>query len=200
MPDVRLYARNDDNEHCVSEVDYVGNVADDVGGVLIWLVFVVALTRVARKIDSHIGKIGLNPAQTGAGIGSRIPGVMTMVAVRTMGSLVSRSMASAKGGSGGKSGRNGNSGGQTANNGYSGTNSNANNTGGVNMGGTSVGGTNNGSTSVNNGGKSSAAKPSAMTPVGGVKPAGSSHGVSLCKPMSRICAYLHRMPDKMGWR
>lgn len=73
------------------------------GGVLIWLVFVVALTRVARKIDSHIGKIGLNPSQTGAGIGSRIPGVMTMVAVRTMGSLVSRSMANAKGGSGGKS-------------------------------------------------------------------------------------------------
>ncbi|MBU5451212.1 hypothetical protein [Acetivibrio sp. MSJd-27] len=73
------------------------------GGVLIWLVFVVALTRVAQKIDSHIGKIGLNPAQTGAGIGSRIPGVMTMVAVRTMGSLVSRSMANAKGGSGGKS-------------------------------------------------------------------------------------------------
>lgn len=33
--------------------------------VLIWLVFVIALTRVARKIDSHIGKIGLNPAQTG---------------------------------------------------------------------------------------------------------------------------------------
>lgn len=84
------------------------------GGVLIWLVFVVALTRVARKIDSHIGKIGLNPAQTGAGIGSRIPGVMTMVAVRTMGSLVSRSMASAKGGSGGKAGRNGNGGGSEA--------------------------------------------------------------------------------------
>ncbi len=90
------------------------------GGVLIWLVFVVALTRVARKIDSHIGKIGLNPAQTGAGIGSRIPGMMTMVAVRTMGSLVSRSMASAKGGSGGRSGRNGN---------FSGRNRSANPTG-----------------------------------------------------------------------
>ena len=79
------------------------------GGVLIWLVFVVALTRVARKIDSHIGKIGLNPAQTGAGIGSRIPGMMTMVAVRTMGSLVSRSMASAKGSAGaqGGAGKNG---------------------------------------------------------------------------------------------
>lgn len=79
------------------------------GGVLIWLVFVVTLTRVARKIDSHIGKIGLNPAQTGAGIGSRIPGMMTMVAVRTMGSLVSRSMASAKGSAGtqGGAGKNG---------------------------------------------------------------------------------------------
>lgn len=79
------------------------------GGVLIWLVFVVALTRVARKIDSHIGKIGLNPAQTGAGIGSRIPGMMTMVAVRTMGSLVSRSMSSAKGSAGaqGGAGKNG---------------------------------------------------------------------------------------------
>ena len=74
------------------------------GGVLIWLVFVVALTRVARKIDSHIGKIGLNPAQTGAGIGSRIPGMMTMVAVRTMGSLVSRSMSSAKGSAGAQGG------------------------------------------------------------------------------------------------
>lgn len=80
------------------------------GGVLVWLVFVVALTRVARKIDSHIGKIGLNPAQTGNEIGSRLPGVMTFVAVRTMSSLIGRSMANAKGGSGGKSGRNGNTG------------------------------------------------------------------------------------------
>lgn len=76
------------------------------GGVLVWLVFIVALTRVARKIDSHIGKIGLNPAQTGNELGSRIPGVMTMVAVRTMSSLVGRSMAGAKG----SAGRNGSSG------------------------------------------------------------------------------------------
>ncbi len=80
------------------------------GGVLVWLVFVVALTRVARKIDSHIGKIGLNPAQTGNELGSRLPGMMTMVAIKTMGSLMSRSMANAKGGSGGKSGNNGRTG------------------------------------------------------------------------------------------
>lgn len=68
------------------------------GGVLIWLVFVVALTRVARKIDSHIGKIGLNPAQTGDGIGSRLPGMTAMMAVRVMGATISRSLAGAKNG------------------------------------------------------------------------------------------------------
>ena len=128
------------------------------GGVLVWLVFVVALTRVARKIDSHIGKIGLNPAQTGNEIGSRLPGVMTFVAVRTMSSLIGRSMANAKGGSGGKSGRNGNTGrgggagrghnpnpsGPRPSGGYGGTSPNVNNTGGSS--------TVNGSTNVNTGG------------------------------------------------
>ena len=128
------------------------------GGVLVWLVFVVALTRVARKIDSHIGKIGLNPAQTGNEIGSRLPGMMTFVAVRTMSSLIGRSMANAKGGSGGKSGRNGNTGrgggagrghnpnpsGPRPSGGYGGTSPNVNNTGGSS--------TVNGSTNVNTGG------------------------------------------------
>lgn len=77
------------------------------GGVLIWLVFIVALTRVARKIDSHIGKIGLNPAQTGNEIGSHIPGAMTMMAVKVMSSAVGKSMANAKS----TSGKNGLSGG-----------------------------------------------------------------------------------------
>lgn len=63
------------------------------GSVLIWLVFVIALTRVARKIDSHIGKIGLNPAQTGDGVGSRLPGMMTMVAVRTIASTIGRNIS-----------------------------------------------------------------------------------------------------------
>ncbi len=80
------------------------------GGVLVWLVFVVALTRVARKIDSHIGKIGLNPAQMGNELGSRLPGLMTYVAVRSMTSLVGKSIANAKGGSGGKSGKGGSAG------------------------------------------------------------------------------------------
>ena len=136
------------------------------GGVLIWLVFVVALTRVARKIDSHIGKIGLNPAQTGDSIGSRLPGMMTFVAVRTMSSLVSRSMANAKGGSGGKSGRNGNPGrgGNARRGGASGGRGRNPNTGGPRPSGGYGGGaspnvnntggssTVNGGTHVNNGG------------------------------------------------
>lgn len=74
------------------------------GGVLVWLVFVVALTRVARKIDSHIGKIGLNPAQTGNAGGSRLPGMMTMMAVRVMTSTISKSLSGGgKGGSAGNS-------------------------------------------------------------------------------------------------
>lgn len=128
------------------------------GGVLVWLVFVVALTRVARKIDSHIGKIGLNPAQTGNGIGSRFPGVMTMVAARTMGSLVSQSVANAKGGSGGKTGKSGNAGrGGTMGAGGRGPRPNNPNSGGNFGGGSSVnntGGTNsvNTGTHINTGG------------------------------------------------
>lgn len=74
------------------------------GGVLVWLVFVVALTRVARKIDSHIGKIGLNPAQTGNAGGSKLPGMMTMMAVRVMTSTISKSLSGGgKGSSAGNS-------------------------------------------------------------------------------------------------
>lgn len=67
------------------------------GGVLVWLVFVVALTRVARKIDSHIGKIGLAPAQTGNPIAGSLTGLMTMMTVRVMSSTISRNLGGAKG-------------------------------------------------------------------------------------------------------
>ena len=78
--------------------------------IIIWLVFVMALTRVARKIDAHIAKIGLNPAQTNSSVGVRFPGGMTMVVVRSIASLVSKNVGSMKGSSGGsnRSGGNGN--------------------------------------------------------------------------------------------
>lgn len=69
--------------------------------IIVWLVFVMALTRVARKIDAHIAKIGLNPAQTNNSVGVRFPGGMTLVVVRTLASLVGKNMGGMKGGSGG---------------------------------------------------------------------------------------------------
>ena len=158
------------------------------GGVLIWLVFVVALTRVARKIDSHIGKIGLNPAQTGNEIGSRFPGMMTMMAVKVMTSAVSRSLAGAKGTSGknGASGKerthggaNGGSrfrggfGGNTSNR-YGGASANNASSASYTGGGTNV----NSSGSMNMGGGTSTVNPSyggthtvSQLPAGGSLPA-----------------------------
>lgn len=69
------------------------------GGIVIWMVFVWGLTKAAKKIDTTIAKIGLNVAQTGnGGVGSRIPGAMTMLAVRVMASSVSSSLSSGKSG------------------------------------------------------------------------------------------------------
>ena len=78
--------------------------------IIIWLVFVMALTRVARKIDAHIAKIGLNPAQTNSSVGVRFPGGMTMVVVRSIASLVGKNVGGMKGSPGGsnRSGGNGN--------------------------------------------------------------------------------------------
>ncbi len=68
--------------------------------IIVWLVFVMALTRVARKIDAHIAKIGLNPAQTSNSVGVRFPGGMTMVVVKSIASLVSKNMGGMKSGLG----------------------------------------------------------------------------------------------------
>jgi hypothetical protein len=52
--------------------------------VIPWLIFVVAVARVARKIDSIVTRIGLNPAITGEGSGSRIPGMLSYMVMRTV--------------------------------------------------------------------------------------------------------------------
>ncbi len=77
--------------------------------IIVWLVFVMALTRVARKIDAHISKIGLNPAQTSNSVGVRFPGGTTLVVVKTLASLFGKSAANMKGGGGGNSGGGGSS-------------------------------------------------------------------------------------------
>ena len=64
-----------------------------------WLVLIVALARVARKIDSHIVKIGLNPAITGDALGGGFPGFVAYTVAKNMISSVSRKSAGAMGGS-----------------------------------------------------------------------------------------------------
>ena len=43
-------------------------------GVLPWMLLIVGIARVARKIDSVVARIGLNPAITGDGLGRGLPG------------------------------------------------------------------------------------------------------------------------------
>jgi hypothetical protein len=66
--------------------------------VLPWMIFVVAIARVARKIDSIIARIGLNPAITGEGLGRTFPGMLSYMVIRSALSNVSRSTAAAKSG------------------------------------------------------------------------------------------------------
>ena len=74
-------------------------------GIIAWMVFIVAIARVARKIDNHIGKIGLNPANTGDGLRSGLPGMLTYAVARTVASTVAKNAVSGKSGkSGGANG------------------------------------------------------------------------------------------------
>ncbi len=80
-------------------------------GVLPWLLFVVAIARVARKVDDLICRIGLNPARTGDPLGRGIPLMVTMAAVRGMGRTVAATMGGqGKGGKGGAAGKAGGAG------------------------------------------------------------------------------------------
>ena len=52
--------------------------------VLPWMVLVVTIVKVAKKADSILARIGLNPAMTGDPLGRSFPGAMTMMVVRSM--------------------------------------------------------------------------------------------------------------------
>ena len=52
--------------------------------VLPWMVLVVTTVKVAKKADSILARIGLNPAMTGDPLGRGFPGAMTMMVVRSM--------------------------------------------------------------------------------------------------------------------
>lgn len=60
--------------------------------VLPWMVLVITIVKVAKKADSLVTKIGLNPAMTGDSLGKTFPGVLTYIVTRTAVSQVSKAI------------------------------------------------------------------------------------------------------------
>lgn len=54
-------------------------------GLIPWLIFVVAIARVGRKVDDLVCRIGLNPARTGDPLGRGIPIMVSMHAAKMIG-------------------------------------------------------------------------------------------------------------------
>lgn len=52
--------------------------------VLPWMVLVITIVKVAKKADSILARIGLNPAMTGDPLGRGFPGAMAMMVVRSL--------------------------------------------------------------------------------------------------------------------
>ena len=66
--------------------------------VLPWMVLVITVVKVAKKADSIISRIGLNPAMTGDSLGRGVPGALAYTVIRSMASNVARTVG--KGGRG----------------------------------------------------------------------------------------------------
>ncbi len=60
--------------------------------VLPWMVLVITIVKVAKKADSILARIGLNPAMTGDPLGRGFPGAMTMMVVRSLVSNAARTI------------------------------------------------------------------------------------------------------------
>lgn len=65
----------------------MGNIPDD-GGIIAWLILVIAIARVVRKIDDVITRIGLNPAITGGGQGRSLPGSLAYMVIKSLSSNI----------------------------------------------------------------------------------------------------------------
>ena len=75
--------------------------------ILLWVALVFAVTKLARKVDALITRIGLNPMMTGDGLGGRsLPGMLAFTVARTMVSQVVKSVGQSAGGTQGSSGGN----------------------------------------------------------------------------------------------
>ena len=60
--------------------------------VLPWMVLVITVVKVAKKADSIISRIGLNPAMTGDSLGRGVPGALAYTVIRSMASNVARTV------------------------------------------------------------------------------------------------------------
>lgn len=67
--------------------------------VLPWMVLVLTIVKVAKKIDGIITRIGLNPAITGDPLGRTFPGALTCLVMKTAAAQVSKTIGKAAGGS-----------------------------------------------------------------------------------------------------
>lgn len=57
-----------------------------------WMLVIIGIARVARKIDGIITRIGLNPAITGDGLGRGLPGMFTYAVLKSIGSTVGKTI------------------------------------------------------------------------------------------------------------
>lgn len=65
--------------------------------VLPWIVLVISVVKVAKKIDAIITRIGLNPAITGDPLGRTFPGALSYMVVRAASSQVSKTIGKSSG-------------------------------------------------------------------------------------------------------
>ena len=87
----------------LSVLSYVPSGLD----VLPWMVLVLTITKVAKKADAIVTRIGLNPAITGDSLGRSFPGMLTYMVARTAISNVSKSIGKGGGNAGTPRGRSG---------------------------------------------------------------------------------------------
>ena len=72
--------------------------------VLPWMVLVLTVVKVAKKIDAIITRIGLNPAITGDSLGRMFPGALTYMVMRTATGQITKAIGKSAGNSRGSSG------------------------------------------------------------------------------------------------
>ena len=77
--------------------------------VLPWMLLIVGIARVARKIDGIIARMGLNPALTGDGLGRGLPGMVAYAVVKGIGSSIAKAAGNSVGNKSRKGGSSGGS-------------------------------------------------------------------------------------------